>query len=62
MQEDRWDLTDDSERGHFDLPRASSKARLDLVERAAVSVVGDQEDSMVARLVQDVKPLPRRLV
>ncbi|MCO4744486.1 MAG: hypothetical protein KC912_06855 [Proteobacteria bacterium] len=65
MPKDRWDLAEapDAVRPYpNDLPSPTEQARRDLVERASVSVVGDQEDSMVGRLVKDVRPFHRRLL
>ena len=59
MHDKRWDLVDtrDGVRRHpFELPRTLDLPRRDPMDRAGFAVVGDDEDSMVGRLVADIEP------
>lgn len=63
MDDSRWDLVDTREgvkRHPFELPRPLSLPTRSPLEEAGVAVVGDEEDSMIGRLVANVTPLRRR--
>ncbi|TNE92223.1 MAG: hypothetical protein EP330_02525 [Deltaproteobacteria bacterium] len=63
MHSNRWDLAESREgvRKHpFELPRPFELTPRDPMDRAGFVMVGDEEDSMVGRLVADITPHRRR--